>query len=247
MNDESKTNTKHKPSNKDSAGINNIMIKLYALIIAGILTLDFSMIQEKKKIIFFGDSITEAGVQPRGYITRISELIANEGRKDDFELIGAGIGGNKVYDLYLRLEDDVISKRPDIVVIYIGVNDVWHRQSHGTGTDLDKFVKFYSALISKIQSAGSRVVLVTPAVIGEKTDLSNGLDAELNDFSLAIRTLAKERNLPLVDLRRIFIDHNRRFNPSNKALGILTTDRVHLNDAGNNLVAEKIWEVLRTL
>jgi lysophospholipase L1-like esterase len=46
----------------------------------------------------------------------------------------------------------VLSKNPDIVVIYIGVNDVWHKRSTGTGTDADKFEKFYKALIAKIQA-----------------------------------------------------------------------------------------------
>jgi isoamyl acetate esterase len=205
------------------------------------------IVQNKKKVIFFGDSITQAGVQPGGYILKIGDLAAGEGARERFDLIGAGIGGNKVYDLYLRLEDDVLNKKPDIVFIYVGVNDVWHRQSHGTGTDLDKFEKFYQALIRKIQGQGAKVVLVTPAVIGEKTDLSNGLDTELNDFSVVIRTLAKNNNLPLVDLRKAFLDYNRRYNPSNRESGILTTDRVHLNEAGNNLVAEEMWKVLKTL
>lgn len=82
----------------------------------------------KKKVIFLGDSITEAGVQPGGYISRIRQLASAEKMDDRFDFIGAGVSGNKVYDLYLRLEDDVISKNPDIVVIYIGVNDVWHKR-----------------------------------------------------------------------------------------------------------------------
>lgn len=84
---------------------------------------------EKKRVIFFGDSITQAGVQPGGYITRIKDILTKENSADKFELIGSGIGGNKVYDLYLRLEDDVLSKKPDIVFIYIGVNDVWHKRT----------------------------------------------------------------------------------------------------------------------
>jgi len=48
-----------------------------------------------------------------------------------------------------------------------------------------------------------------------------------------------------VDLRKAFLDHAANNNPENKAMGILTTDRVHLNEAGNKLVAEEIWKVLR--
>ena len=61
---------------------------------------------EKRKVIFFGDSITEAGVQPGGYITQLREIVKKESRSDNFELIGAGIGGNKVYDLYFTSEKE---------------------------------------------------------------------------------------------------------------------------------------------
>lgn len=205
------------------------------------------MVQKKKKIIFFGDSITEAGVKPGGYVMKISELAANSGQKDKFDLVGAGIGGNKVYDLYLRMEEDVLSKNPDVVFIYIGVNDVWHKQSYGTGTDLYKFEQFYQALITKIQGKGARVILVTPAVIGERTDFSNQLDGDLNLYSEMIRKIASKNRLTLVDLRKVFLDYNRLHNPDNKESGILTSDRVHLNEKGNQLVADEMWKVIQTL
>ena len=202
---------------------------------------------QKKKIIFFGDSITQAGVNPGGYITKINGLISEAKLADRYELIGAGIGGNKVYDLYLRLEEDVLSKNPDIVVIFVGVNDVWHKRSHGTGTDADKFEKFYTAIIKKLQDKNIRVVLCTPAAIGEKTDNSNELDGDLNHYSNIIRRLAKSNDLPLIDLRKIFLDYNTKFNTDNKESGILTSDRVHLNEKGNQLVADEMWKVLRSL
>ena len=195
-----------------------------------------------KKIIFFGDSITQAGVNPGGYITMLKEMYAKAGNTS--ELIGAGIGGNKVYDLFLRMEDDVLSKKPDLVVIYVGVNDVWHKASYGTGTDADKFTKFYTALIKKMQSQGIKLILTTPAAIGEKTDHSNQQDGDLNQYSKIIRDLAKEYKCGLVDLRKEFLAYNLANNPENKEKGILTTDRVHLNEAGNKLVAELMFKEL---
>ena len=98
----------------------------------------------KKKVVFFGDSITQAGVQPGGYIRLMDSLVALDKKSADYELIGAGIGGDKIYDLHLRMEEDVLKKQPDIVVIYVGVNDVWHKSSSGTGTDYNKFGRFYA-------------------------------------------------------------------------------------------------------
>jgi len=194
-------------------------------------------IQKPVKVIFFGDSITRAGVNPGGYITLMQETVRDK-TNPKYELIGAGIGGNKVYDLFLRFEDDVLSKKPDVVVIYIGVNDVWHKQTSQTGTDLNKFTAFYIAMITKLQSAGVKVIVCTPAVIGERTDFSNSLDGDLNQYSNTIRELAAKYKCDLIDLRKAFLDYNLKNNPENKESGILTTDRVHLNPAGNKLVAD---------
>lgn len=218
-------------------------------IIAGvsIFTLVAFTSMQKKKVVFFGDSITEAGVNPGGYIVRVGELASKDKLADQYEFIGAGIGGNKVYDLYLRLEDDVLSRKPEIVIIYIGVNDVWHKRTSGTGTDPEKFEKFYTALIKKLQSQNCKLALCTPAAIGERTDSSNELDGDLNKYSNIIRGLAKKNNLPLIDLRKAFLDYNKQYNTENKESGILTTDRVHLNEKGNQLVADEMWKVIKTL
>lgn len=200
--------------------------------------------QEKTKIIFFGDSITQAGVDPKGYITKMQEMLQANGKATQYELVGAGIGGNKIYDLYLRMEDDVLARNPDVVVIWVGVNDVWHKASSGTGTDADKFEKFYAAVIKKLQAKNIKVVLTTPAAIGERTDNSNQQDGDLNQYSNIIRKLASTNNLRLVDLRKSFLEYNLKNNPENKEKGILTTDRVHLTEQGNVFVAEKMMEVL---
>lgn len=216
------------------------------LILTAVMILTGSFIhQDKKKVIFFGDSITQAGVEPGGYITELKKLLESSGSQNQFELLGAGIGGNKVYDLYLRLEDDVLSKNPDIVVIWVGVNDVWHKRSHGTGTDADKFVRFYNALIKKLRERNIRVIICTPAVIGERTDHTNELDGDLNHYAQLIRNIAKNNAVELLDLRKQFLDYNLRHNTENRESGILTTDRVHLNAKGNQLVAEAMKSALQ--
>ena len=203
--------------------------------------------QEKMKVIFFGDSITQAGVNPGGYILRVDSMCKKEGVGDKYEFTGAGIGGNKVYDLYLRMETDVLTKNPDIVIIYVGVNDVWHKATYGTGTDPDKFENFYQAIIDKLKAKNIKVILCTPATIGEKTDFSNQQDGDLNKYSSIIRGIAAKNNLPVVDLRKSFLAYNLSNNPDNKEKGILTSDGVHLNAKGNQLVADEMWAAIKNL
>ena len=200
---------------------------------------------KKKKIVFFGDSITHMGVNKGGYIDLIKQDLVNKGVADNYEIIGAGIGGNKIYDLFLRMDKDVLELHPDIVYIWVGVNDVWHKSSMGTGTDYDKFGKFYDAVVKKMQAQGIKVILVTPAAIGERNDFSNEQDGDLNLYSNWIRKYAADNTLGLVDLRKSFHEYSVANNPKNEERGILTNDRVHLNAKGNAFVAEEMWKAVQ--
>src|SRR5262252_5791200 len=117
------------------------------------------MCQKKTRIVFFGDSITQLGAERGGFIRKIDSMANLENKSQNYELIGAGVSGNKVYDLYLRMDSDVIMKHPDVVIIYIGVNDVWHKVTAGTGTDANKFEAFYNALVRKFQQNNIKIIL----------------------------------------------------------------------------------------
>lgn len=202
---------------------------------------------KRKKVIFFGDSITQQGAQPGGYIPKIDSLSKLEGRQDEFEWVGKGIGGNRVYDLFFRFQEDVLDQKPDIVVVYIGINDVWHKTTSGTGTEFKKFGAFYDKMITKMKQAGIQPVICTPSVIGEYNDDTNLQDGDLNYYSKWIRQYAAANNIPLVDLRKAFMEYLDKHNPKNEEKGILTTDRVHLNNQGNLLVAQEMWALLKKL
>lgn len=208
------------------------------------LVITSAFMQKKTKIIFLGDSITQAGVGPQGYITKMNQMLKDKSLDAQYELTGAGIGGNKIYDLYLRMDTDVLAKNPDVVVIWVGVNDVWHKASHGTGTDPDKFQRFYEAVVKKLQAKNIKIFLTTPAAIGERTDNSNQQDGDLNLYSTFIRRIATDFNCGLIDLRKNFLEYNLKNNPDNKESGILTTDRVHLNEKGNEFVADKMFAAI---
>lgn len=197
------------------------------------------------RIVFLGDSITQGGAGPNGYITMLRKMITDKHPDLGIECIGAGISGNKVPDLQKRVERDVIAKQPTIVVIYIGINDVWHGEKDpARGTDPQRFAAGLKEVIGKITASGARVVLCTPTLIGEKKNGANSLDAKLDQYSNISRGLAKELGLPLCDLRKAFVDYVAAHNPDDAEKGILTGDRVHLNGAGNKLVAETMLKTL---
>lgn len=223
------------------------------LLVAGLAVLFHSIavaqspisLKDGDRIVFLGDSITAGGVGAKGYITVIKERLAEKDPKRKIETIGAGISGNKVPNLQARVDKDVIAKKPSIVVIYIGINDVWHGENDPKrGTDPEKFEAGLKEVIGKCQKAGARVVLCTPTVIGERTGGANKLDAKLDAYADISRKVAKDMNLTLCDLRKAFVDHLAQANTKNAEKGILTSDRVHLNVAGNRFVAETMLKSL---
>ncbi|CAG0960208.1 partial acyl-CoA thioesterase I, partial [Anaerolineae bacterium] len=205
------------------------LVSTIALLFAGCAAGKVADADRPARIVFFGDSITEQGAAPGGYVTLIREAMQRRGSAA--EIIGAGISGNKVEDLQARIDTDVLAKKPTIVVVYIGINDVWHWTigiPGAKGSTKDQFESGLRAVIRKVQAAGATVVLCTPSVIGEKKAGANPEDAMLEEYSAISRRVAGETGSTLCDLRRAFVDHIAKNNPADADSGILTTDRVHL-------------------
>ena len=208
-------------------------------------------LKKNDRIVFLGDSITQLGVKEDGYVALTSQAIAKAYPELGIEVVGAGISGHKVPDCQKRLDRDVLQKNPTIVVIYIGINDVWHwslpkRGGKGfrKGTTPEKFESGLKDMIAKINAVGARVILCTPTVIGEKSDGSNPDDKRLDEYADISRKVAKDTGSQLLDFRTACIDYLKAHNPENAERGILTGDRVHMNAAGNRFLATNVLRAL---
>lgn len=188
-----------------------------------------------ERLVFLGDSITEAGNNPGGYVDLIRKSIA---RRPDLQadVMGAGIGGNKVPNLQTRLQRDVIDQHPTVVFVYIGINDVWHNPG---GTPIERYEEGLRDILQRLQGNGITAILATPSVIGERWDGHNAHDAKLDAYAEVSRKVARDFDVQICDLRAAFISYLREHNPDNAGQGFLTLDTVHLSKAGNELVAEQ--------
>jgi lysophospholipase L1-like esterase/poly(3-hydroxybutyrate) depolymerase len=198
-------------------------------------------IAKDERIAFLGDSITQAGDRENGYVDLIRKGIAE--LRPEAVIIPAGISGHKVPDLLRRYQKDVLDKKPTMVFIYIGINDVWHSQN-GKGTPIEDFESGLRKLVQDFRAAGAVVVLATPSVIGEKPQGENKLDKMLDEYAAVSRVVAAQEGAVLCDLRQAFLDHLLIFNPEDKPKGILTGDGVHLNAEGNLFVASETARAL---
>lgn len=199
-----------------------------------------------KTILFFGDSITQQASDAVGFITMIKSMAANE-NKPHLQFKNAGVGGNKITDLQRRLENDVLQKSPDIVVIQIGVNDVWHKATTGEGTEIHSFKKTYADIIESLLAENIKIILATPTTISELPSTESHSNAELDEYADVVRHLAQQYNTALCDLRRVFINHQSNLAETQHYKGYLTTDGVHLNETGNRYVAQHLWDAIKKL
>lgn len=211
-------------------------------------------VKSGETIAFMGDSITQAGNRPNGYITLVMKALKSQGL--DVKHIPAGKSGHKSTNMLARLENDVISKDPDWMTLSCGVNDVWHfklilgdREFEGVG--LEDYKKNITAIIDKCQAADIKVMVLTSTMIGE--DQSKELNQMMVPYNDFLREIAKEKGCLLADLNadmqaalkkipdvpgkpKTFGKYFYGGDLKNK----LTSDGCHMNPEGNKMMARGI-------
>ena len=187
------------------------------------------------RIAFLGDSITKGGNRDGGYINLVMDGLRVNGIAAD--KIPAGVSGNKSNQMLARLDRDVLSKKPQIMLLSCGVNDVWHG---ARGVELPEYKQNITAIVEKAQAAGVKVVILTATMIRE--DAGNDLNKKLVAYNEFLRELAKEKKCLLVDLNAAMQREIADFKAANPGVkgNILTVDGVHMNPKGNMMMAKNI-------
>lgn len=191
-------------------------------------------------IVFFGDSITEAG----GYIRVFRERLGAERPELDITLVNRGHSGYRVPDIRPLLDNEVLSEDPALVVIYIGINDVWH-SVHGRGTPKDEYEAGLRDMITRTLESGAKVVLCSPSIIGEMPRGSNPLDAMLDEYAAISERVAEETGATFCDLRSAFFAYLSEHKTDRSDRGVLTNDGVHMLPAGDRLLIETMAGAMR--
>ena len=193
------------------------------------------------RLFFFGDSLTALAVKDshvpegKGYVPLVRDALKEKG----VEVEAVATGGHKVTDLLKRVDVDVLGRKPTIVVIQIGVNDA------GAGVSAETFKAQLIELIETLQKGGAQVIQCTCTCRIEGYNPENALDKKLDAFAEAARAIAREKSLPLVDLRHAFIDYWKKHNPDNQPKGFLTYDGNHWTEEGHQFVAQQMLKKLK--
>jgi len=197
-------------------------------------------VQTGQKIVFLGDSVTAFGWEyPTGYIHLISQALAMQGRQ--IEVLPAGGKGDTSKSILARLDADVLNKKPDWVILNCGLDDVWYGAN---SVPLDQYKQNISSIIDKITAAGIKIVILTSTMIGEDPNGPNNQTLETyNDF---LRSLAKEKKMPIADLYADMVNEVTKIHASNpnSAGNLLTIDGIHMNGLGSEMMASGVLKAL---
>jgi lysophospholipase L1-like esterase len=206
------------------------------------------------KISVFGDSLTMQG----GYLETMKKALAASPATKDLkvEIVKHGLNGGRVPTVLEgqtpwgklggTMQELLDKDQPGVLIIFLGVNDVWHKEK---GTTPENFRAGLKKMAEMGKTAKARLVFVTPACIGEKPDGSNEFDKKLDEYCQMVRDVAKESGAGLADVRKAVMDYLQKNNVKDeqgkyKKDKILTYDGVHLQGPGNALVADCISQAI---
>ncbi|HEX9996887.1 MAG TPA: SGNH/GDSL hydrolase family protein [Abditibacterium sp.] len=201
------------------------------------------MLSPNDHILFFGDSITDAGRNyaalpgdpngwGNGYAYQLSARLGADLADYGLTFSNKGISGNRVYDLESRLESDVLALQPNLVSILIGINDTWRRYDSGVISHTEEFAASYRRILERLRAAETEVVILEPFLLPIPAD-RRGWREDLNPKIDAIRDLAREFEATYVPLDGIFAAAAAR-----REMGFWLPDGVHPSPSGHALIAE---------
>ena len=170
-------------------------------------------IQDKEKIVFIGDSVTDAGRKRpvgeglwegtgNGYVRMIENFLNVCYPERIIHVANTGISGNTTNDLIARFDTDCLDLHPDTVVICIGFNDVWRYFDEPSLTEehvsLETYAKNLEVMADRCRGAGVRCIFMTPYYLEpNEKDL---MRAKMDEYRGAMKQVAEAKALDCIDI-----------------------------------------------
>jgi acyl-CoA thioesterase-1 len=188
------------------------------------------------QIVAMGDSITQAG----GYLKQADQILAEQ--YPDLKLPkikNVGISGQKAEDMVKRFEKDVVARKPAVVTISVGINDVWHRVNKPHDDQvLATYKENVTKMVEMAQAADIKVIIIAPTVIQEDPETEG--NKRLPMYVAAEREIAAAKKCVFIDLHQMFLDALAKRPQAievDKNKHAYTADGVHMKPAGDAIMA----------
>jgi lysophospholipase L1-like esterase len=208
------------------------------------------------RIVALGDSTT---APERDWAPEVNRVYADclpgalSAHRIHAEVANAGIGGTTTRDAVLRLDRDVLSKRPDIVIVQFGINDSWIDVDTGATHPRLTQAEYRNnlrAIIEVLRQHRVRTLLMTPnpmrwgnsyyiKAFQQHPDLLDvnevrGIDRLLDKYAEDVREVARIEHVALVDVFSAFEAYGRK--PDRSVRDLLLADGIHPNQRGQEFV-----------
>jgi len=200
---------------------------------------------KKQTVLFFGDSITDNGRDysnpdslgaewSYSHCVKLAKKLPLKYPEIDFKFYNRGINGHTTYDLLQRVQKDCIDLKPDVIILLIGINDIW---AHGED---DEFTKTnYTKLIQTIKEnlKDTKLIIVAPFLL----DLENADPTWRKNLERKLKII-DEYIKPHAD---VFIEPDKLFKSVYTKYitpECFSYDGVHPSEAGYVLIANEILE-----
>lgn len=199
-------------------------------------------IHDGQSILFTGDSITDCGrVRPvgtgaglgDGYVALVDSLLAAWYPERRIRVLNTGINGNRVIDLEMRWQTDVLDLAPDWLSVMIGINDVWRQFDNQHDPDqvtIERYETTYRKLLEQTRQGLNGLILMTPYLI--EPNLSDCMREHMDAYGMVVEQLACEFDAVFVNVQAAF-DLYLTHRPAQS----LCDDRVHPNKTGHMIIA----------
>ena len=202
------------------------------------------------KVVFQGDSITDAGRDKRnyrdlgmGYPKFAAEYIRSSNSDIDFDFINMGISGNRTSQLFDRFYTDALAFEPDVISILIGVNDIWHRHLdvHVATTDAQIELNYRSILERIKRESKAKIIILAPFVLDAPD--KEMLREDIKTVLPIVRKLADEFADAYIPLDEYFAEALK----TQPTPLYYSPDGVHPNDNGRMFIAKYYAEAFNNL
>ncbi|MBN9141205.1 MAG: SGNH/GDSL hydrolase family protein [Micrococcales bacterium] len=196
--------------------------------------------------LFTGDSITDmcrrtdpSGFLGAGYVRRIAELSSAGAPR--LNVINTGVSGDRTTDLAARWEADVVERRPDVLTVLIGANDMWRRYDADLPMSAEEFGANYAALLERARSALqlTRLVLMDPFLVPVTEEQAGWYAEDLAAKIDVVRELAARFDAVHIPLHDILTERAAIEGPAS-----VIDDGVHPSAGGHELIAQAWWSTV---
>ncbi len=204
-------------------------------------------------ILFQGDSITDAGRRTPdscgactrgmgpGYPSMVANRLMCDHPEKELNFINRGISGDRVVDLYSRWKIDCLNLKPDIVSIFVGVNDSLHGMLifnsdplSVNGVEVPRYERIYRELLqwTKDTLPNVKFVLIDPFLGNEIVTVPEAI-ADVAERRKVVARLAAEFDAVHIETQALLDEAFKR-----APQAYWTHDGVHLLGTGHQLLAD---------